>query len=113
MVLPINFDVFKRVAVSLKRIGPAKARALLRERMWTSAIGHESTANLISDVLGISVPVNRSTILMQPGDVGIHFFLKQRLPEGTILGEADLKKIQYWFIMSEVSLDDSPPESLR
>jgi hypothetical protein len=39
---------------------------------------------------------------MEKGDKAIHFFLKQRLPEGVVLGEAELAKLEYWFILSEV-----------
>jgi hypothetical protein len=39
---------------------------------------------------------------MGKGDKAVHFFLRQRLPEGTVLDEAELSKLDYWIILSEV-----------
>jgi hypothetical protein len=39
---------------------------------------------------------------MKPGDRAIHFFLKSRLPEGVVLGEEELKKLDFWLVLSEV-----------
>lgn len=49
-----------------------------------SAIGHQSTADLISKVLGRTIPMNRiSTPVMKPGDVNyVALYRGPRLPEG-------------------------------
>lgn len=43
----------------LSDISVEKAREILADGNFVSAIGHESTANIISTVLGIEVPMNR------------------------------------------------------
>ena len=62
---------------------------------YVSAIGHEGTAKLLSFILGMEIPMNRAQIQMQPGDDAIVFQLLQRLPEGAVLTEEQLKKIPY------------------
>jgi len=62
---------------------------------YVSAIGHEGTAKLLSTILGMEVPVNRIQIQIQPGDDAIVFQVLQRLPEGAVLTEEQLKKVPY------------------
>lgn len=66
-----------------------QAKTLLRSE-FVSAIGHESTAKLLSHVLGQEIAVNRIQVTLQVGDVAIIFRLKQRLPEGKVLNETEL-----------------------
>jgi hypothetical protein len=47
---------------------------------------------------------------MERGDVGLHFFLKTRLPEGKVLSEEELKQLQFWLVKSEVLNDDDDEE---
>ena len=44
-----------------------------------SYIGHESTAKLLSDLLGTSVPVNRGEYIPEKGDIAVVVRLKRRL----------------------------------
>lgn len=50
----------------------------------TSAIGHQETADVVSNILGFEVPMNRTSITLVPGDV---IYVAQltggRLPEGS------------------------------
>ena len=66
---------------------------------WTliSAIGHETTAKLMSRIIGFDVAVNRVQIKMQPGDSAIVFRVLTRLPEGKVLTEEELSKVPYEF----------------
>jgi hypothetical protein len=65
-------------------------------------VGHEATASLLSKLLGVTIPFNRATIFLQPGDRCLHFFLKSRIPEGKILTEDELKSLDFWLVLSEV-----------
>ena len=97
----------------------AKAIALAG---FTSAIGHESTANLMTTILGITVPINRIQVSPEPGDRFLCFKLKKRAPEGVILSQEELEELGYeWvvmdyygnkkaIIMEPVSVDDDLPE---
>jgi len=98
--VPINFDKSKDALVHLERISVTEACELLREG-FESAIGHEGTAKVIEGLCKVKVPVERKTIFFEPGDEGIHFFLKQRLPEGKILTEDELKNLEFWFVKSK------------
>jgi len=66
-----------------------------------SAVGHESTAKLLSQLLGIEIPVNRIEIKIEYGDKLIVFQLLQRLPEGKVLSEEELRQLQFRFLIVE------------
>lgn len=101
LITPINFDKISSAKISLKRIDAKTAKKVL-SKGFVSAIGHRATAKLLSKVLGLPVPLNRNSVFMEKGDKAVHFFLKQRLPEGTVLGETELTQLDYWLILSEV-----------
>lgn len=62
-----------------------------------SAIGHESTAQIMTELLGVDVPVNRQMFVQQPGQQALVFKLNGRPPEGTILSREDIDRIGYKF----------------
>lgn len=62
---------------------------------FISAIGHETSATLLSRILSVKVPVNRIAIAMMPGDQALVFRVTQRLPEGKVLTEQDMASITY------------------
>jgi len=62
---------------------------------FTSAIGHQASAALLSAVLGVEVPANRIAVAMAPGDQALVLRLKDRLPEGAVLGAAELAAVPY------------------
>ncbi len=70
---------------------------LMIARGFVSAIGHESTATILSELLGESVPINRFDYQQQIGDRAIVFKLKRRPPEGAILTADEIQSIGYEF----------------
>jgi len=62
-----------------------------------SAIGHASTAQILTTLLGIEVPLNRQQYRQQVHDVAIVFSLNQRLDEGKILSVEEINRIGYTF----------------
>ena len=64
---------------------------------FLSAVGHDSTAQMLSELLGVSVPVNRFDFQQQPGERAVVFKLKRRPPEGAILTADELQTIGYEF----------------
>lgn len=71
---------------------------------WQSAIGHESTAKIISTLLDIDCPVNRMNYKQKVGDGALIFKLKSRAPEGTILSVEEIENIGYeWGYLVRVS----------
>lgn len=69
-----------------------------------SAIGHGATAQLLSRQLGVTVPCRREAIRMQPGDQALVLRLLERLPEGVLLGDAELAELPHEFgLLTRVS----------
>ena len=79
----------------LKKISVNEARKLLNKYDFISAIGHQSTAEIISEILGIEIPFNRISIQMNRGDIAIVFKLKARPPEGKILTKEEIEEIGF------------------
>ena len=71
-----------------------------------SAIGHESTARLLTKMLGFEVKTQRISITAGDGDVIVAFSLNFRLPEGKVLSDAELEEIirskQYSFTIVDM-----------
>ena len=85
---------FAHISVSL-------AQELMIQEKFTSAVGHQGTAEIISRLVNINVSMNRITIKMQPGDSAIVFRLLERLPEGKVLLVEELKSLPYEFGLLE------------
>jgi hypothetical protein len=103
LIIPVDFDERYSYTVLLKKIGLREARELLLETKFISAVGHESTAKLLSELLKIDIPYNRITVKLKQGDMGLHFVLKTRLPEGKVLSEEELRQLEYEFVLSMIS----------
>jgi hypothetical protein len=95
-IIPLNWQLADSYTVKIKRIDVNQARQLVNQNQFISAIGHESTAKLLSMLLGIDISTNRIQVEMVSGDIGLHFVLKKRLQEGQII------KIGFDLVMSEV-----------
>jgi hypothetical protein len=102
-VIPCGADgIWEATTLSLE-----SARLNIRDNrgattQWTSAIGHESTALVVSKLLGIDVPVNRAQVKPVPGDKLLCFKLKKgRAPEGVILNQKQIEEMGYeWVLMT-------------
>jgi Domain of unknown function (DUF1874). len=62
-----------------------------------STIGHESTAQILSDLLNTEVKVNRINYVQLPTDICIVFRLKDRTAEGRILTKEELGRTEFVF----------------
>ena len=62
-----------------------------------SAVGHESTAAILTDLLGVEIPVNRIQFAQEVGQKALVFKLKGRAPEGKILSREEIEEIGYEF----------------
>ena len=73
---------------------------------FTSAVGHASTAEAMTELLGTEVPMNRITVQPAVGDMFLCFKLDRRPPEGAILDRAQLDQLGFsWCVMHYVSAD--------
>jgi len=73
-----------------------EARAALGDS-FVSAVGHQGAADFLTALLSVPVVVNRIAVTMAPGDQALVLRLKSRLPEGQILGAAELAAVPYEF----------------
>ena len=96
----VDFEERKVVDIRIVKLTEEEAKQWLENNEFISAIGHESTAKIISQRLGIDVKPNRIQIKMKEGDMAIVFQLLQRLPEGKVLSEQELQQIPVaWFMV--------------
>lgn len=83
-----------------QQISLSRAKALLVNSEIDSAIGHQSTADLMSELLGIDVEVNKQQFQQSPGQLALVFKLNERQPEGTVLSRDEIEKIGYtWGVL--------------
>lgn len=73
------------------------AREIALTNNADSAIGHQVTADLLSQLFGFQVPVNRVNYEQQPGNLAIVFKLRGRPEEGKILTREEVEDIGYDF----------------
>lgn len=66
---------------SYRLIDKEYAIELLSNNKWVSTIGYESTAETMSELVGMKISKNRVTIKMETGDIAIVFRIV--LPEGS------------------------------
>jgi hypothetical protein len=62
-----------------------------------SAIGHQSTAEILTDLLEMPIAVNRIQLAQENGQSALVFKLKGRAPEGVILSREEIEAIGYEF----------------
>jgi hypothetical protein len=62
-----------------------------------SAVGHKATAEIITDLLGIEVTLNRINFHQEAGQQALVFKLNSRPPEGIILSRDEIEAFGYQF----------------
>lgn len=62
-----------------------------------SAIGHQSTAEIMTTLLGVEIPVNRQMFAQEVGQQALVFKLNGRPQEGKILSTEEIAAIGYKF----------------
>ena len=87
----------------LSDISLSDAKELIKEG-FTSAIGHESTAEIITTLLETEVKMNRIQFAQEVGQVALIFKLLSRHEEGKILNIQEIEKIGYKFQKLERNL---------
>jgi phosphohistidine phosphatase SixA len=82
-----------------EQISLAEAKALANKNKFVSCVGHESSAQVLTELLEVNVPMNRLSISLEPGDTMIVFKLNSRPAEGSILNRQQLEKIGFSFMI--------------
>jgi hypothetical protein len=81
---------------TVRTITPDEAVTLAKEATAIdSAVGHEATAQVLSQLLGVEVPVNRQVFEQQVGQQAVIFKPNGRLPQGQELSIEDLGRIGF------------------
>lgn len=81
----------------VKTITLEQAREMAQSNELLSAIGHDSTAQIMTELLGVNIPINRIQFTQEVGQTALVFKLKGRAPEGVILDRNGIENIGYEF----------------
>lgn len=74
-----------------------RAKELVSTNELDSAVGHQSTAEIMTTLLGVEIPMNRQMFAQQPGQQALVFKLNGRPEEGKILSVEEIERIGYKF----------------
>ena len=80
----------------LKEISIEDAKETIKDG-FISAIGHESTATIVSTLLGVTIPMNRVIYTQATGEQALIFKLNGRAEEGKILTIGEIEEIGFKF----------------
>lgn len=86
LVMPCRDDYF---VIECKRIGLSQAKEILKDG-FVSAVGHEATAKVLTELLGYDIKLNRIFVDMRKGDKAVAIQFLKRLDEGKILNEKEI-----------------------
>lgn len=75
-------------------VSPEKARQWI-SRGYVSAVGHASSARLLSRIFSTEVSVARVRVSLQVGDQALVLRLGERLPEGAVLDSETLDSLPW------------------
>jgi len=101
LIMPVELGEGQSAMFVATKIDKTFARALARahdKEDIVSAIGHEATAKILSEILGIEVKTNRIAVSMERGDFAIVCKVKKRLAEGEVLKELKDEDIELYFV---------------
>ena len=82
-MLPEKLEEGKKHTVTFEPITIKGAKEIVDVAMTESFIGHEDTAAVLSDLLGIDVPMHRGFAKLDIGETALVAQFGGRLPEGT------------------------------
>lgn len=71
------------------------ARKLVKEYSHVSAIGHEATAEIMTELLGVKISFNRIQFRQEVTQIAIVFKLNERPVEGAVLSKEEIIEIGY------------------
>lgn len=79
----------------------SEAKEILSENGYVSAIGHESTAKIISELMEMDIPMNRINFMQMVGQKAVVFKLNRRPKEGSVLSREQVEEVGYSFKLME------------
>lgn len=99
----LNASMFtpREGTIRQSRISEDDARKLVAERGFISAIGHQATADALTDLLGQPVSVNRIEFEQSLGQSAIVLRLRARPAEGAIPNREEMERIGFDLLLME------------
>lgn len=85
----------------LSNISLDDVKEMLTEENIISAVGHSATADIMTELVGITIPTNRIQAKQEAGQNAIIFKLLKRPEEGKILNREEIEEIGYEFLLLE------------
>jgi hypothetical protein len=64
-----------------------------------SHVGHQATADTMTKVLGVEIPMDRTPLAQEVGQEALALKLNIRLEEGQVLSEEELEEVGYQFVL--------------
>ena len=81
----------------LKDITLQEAQQLVKDNEILSAVGHQSTADILTTLLDTEIPMNRIQFAQETGQKALVFKLNGRPEEGKILTAEEIHQIGFKF----------------
>ena len=72
-----------------------KAKEYIKENGFISAVGHQATAQILTELLEVEIPQNRIQAKQEDGQMALVFAMNQRIAEGVILNREEIEQIGY------------------
>ncbi|GBG54975.1 hypothetical protein SPFL3102_01153 [Sporomusaceae bacterium FL31] len=83
---------------SCRTISLEEAKQLVRSASnIISAVGHQATAEILTDLLETEVTLNRIDFQQETGQQALVFKLNSRPPEGVVLSRKEIEELGYQF----------------
>jgi len=83
---------------SCRTISVEEAKQLVRSASnIISAVGHQATAEILTDLLETEVTLNRIDFQQETGQQALVFKLNSRPPEGVVLSRKEIEELGYQF----------------
>ncbi|AOS58378.1 conserved crenarchaeal viral protein [Sulfolobus islandicus filamentous virus 2] len=93
----------KEYVIHAKELTIEEAKELLENERFISAVGHEATAKMLTNIFGVEISMNRIQIFLDDGDKLLSIILKTRLEEGKVIKTVEeLEQIGYNIWLFEV-----------
>jgi len=95
-------EEWTETTLRVRKTSLEEVRTLLTTHEFESAVGHQSTADFLTALLGVQIKAERRQVTFQPDTLYVVFQLIGRLPEGRVLTEEELRAVNYRFYTVEV-----------
>ena len=88
--------------LKVHEVDASHVKKLLEHHKWESCVGHTSTAEILTTVLGHHIPLNRVPVKLKKGDMAVVFQVMVRVEEGKVLSKEEIEKLPTKFFTVEV-----------